>query len=376
MSRKIKYCSPVNVKNPISLQHLARVHPAQDIHLTLDEDLFPNPTIEVSSDKLIMGCTVNSTGSRCIHIRQTEDIEDWSDYSSVLLGEIWIGSDKTIARVLVMLECQNPIKQTFFTVINPDCCDARMRPGDILEVVLFDHDFGFQEEWTWQWTPMTEVGVELLGHSDLSLNKWGQKDHPDQPYARLARTEAPLEKQWIRQRHYWFRFNKVILDLMDQGPGTKHLGTFKFVGYADRYHKDKNLPVEYHLSVHVDVKERHRLSAIRSLLLPKLDGYPYQRPITQAIVHCPKVKERQKSKFVREVEVTLMDLNGFDDGCRLAPIVPDEKDAKSKVILDECCPYDDVTDDGPLIHYNHNQGNNNLQLHDTKLWRKHWALWD
>lgn len=268
-----KSYSPVYVKNPKSLQHLVRLHPGQHFMLCLDET-YGNPDVEVAGDYLKVESFGNKDGNNLYQISPKENLSDWSAYSACFLGEIWVGWKEGVAKLIVNLECSNVEKMEHITIVNPDCFDVRVRPYNVLEFVVYDEDFDWQDEWTWTWKPeIPFLEMERLGHDYLSLypnahlHQYSDNDPPNGRYARCPRTKP---EKFFRQHHFWFRFGRSVLKLLDQNESIERAGNLEIIGTSNKFHK--HIPTEgkrYIASLHLDLKKRYRAKILSSLGLQK-----------------------------------------------------------------------------------------------------------
>jgi hypothetical protein len=368
MTRRKNY-SPARVINPSSMHHVVWLHPGQALVIQLSEEVYGSnqPKLELTNNNLKVACVEKVDKKYQWLIIQEEKIIEWGDYSSCYLTDIWIESEKTCGRIVVMLSCVNKNKDNFITVINPDCVDIRIRPYDVIEVILYNESFKDQDEWMWEWLPLLDVDVDQIGYDYFNIHMWNKYyldstgEEPNHPYACLART-CSQKNAWCRQHHFWFRFDKSVLDLMRKEQGVKHVGNFKFFGWEDRHRKSEGFSCEHLLSVHLNLKEKYRLAVLHTLTIPKF-GDKLPRPtamkstssvsaVRTAVMHHLKRKRQHVSiwPMVQEVVIEPLNVRTLDEGCRTIDAMPPEYEAS-------CDDTGDYTDDYTLYpSYGHWRG--------------------
>lgn len=358
MNRNRSY-SPIRVINPSSLHHQIRVQPGQEITIRLDLTAYPNSKVTTSGGNLYVDSEAQVGEVKCVIIAQKEQVKDWARYSTCFIGEIWVESDYHCAHLEVMMECHTLGKSSFVTVVNPDCADVRYKPHEIMEVILFDENFGNQDEWAWSWSPLMDIGVELMGYTHLSLNLWKQHyeihdaDEPQHAYARFPRAEAGMNP-WCRQHHLWFRFDDKMLEAMHALQGVKHVGDFWFHGYGDIYRKHVDQPQVKHLSVHVDFSSTKENYIKLTLAMPTLNDTPPPNPGSCRPLTLPlrQGKPQPRVPVVRQVLVSLKDEATLEEGCRTIPAEPPVEEPAQHPDCGDCSP---VPYDGrhPAFHHQH-----------------------
>ena len=297
---------PIKVKNPTSMQHIVRIKSGQYVQLHLDENIFPNHEIRISpSDNIFIGEQERSENYSTYLIFLNDNIKKWADYSSVYLGEIWIDSKKESSRLLILMESSNDLKSNFITTINPDYLDIRINPGDIIEVILFNVNSERSYNWDWSFNPKTECNVEFLGTSDLDLQICLLNNHlidcPELLYASFPRIDIKKNTN-LKQKHFWFRFDKKMLLMINEMNGINHLGDFVFTGYFDKNFSVND--VQRTLSVHVNLDNKYKMRMFNSLLLPKLNeaGSDYFFVISPS-VRDPNTHNKKQNYVVRDVDI-------------------------------------------------------------------------
>lgn len=329
---------PINVHNPVSFQHLVEINSGQSIFLRLDESLFPNPNLEFSTSNLVIDAEEQGHDHKTFLINHRHDLDDWANYSSAFLGDIWIGSQNRSARLIVTLNSDNPQKYNFVTVVNPEMCDLRLKPGDIIEVVLFHDQFDENCEWSWQYDSEINCEIEFLGSSNLKLQEKGNNlsvsidENSNLPYARCIRFD-PSWQHPSQQTHMWFRLNKEILSELKIHSGIKRVGEFRFFGHADKnnlYEYD----VDFSMVVFVNFDLKYRMRAFNSLLLPKLDDQSeLSSYVLPSNIRSPQTTTKIY-RMVKDVDVNLMDSKSLDFGCNFEPAFPPKEIKKDTENVD------------------------------------------
>ena len=95
-------------------------------------------------------------------------MEEWASFSNCHLGDIWIENDDNISRMIVMLMCTYSAKRSVVTTINPNCYDICISSYDMLEVILFEENFGYAN-WNWEWRPASGVNAYLKEMRKISF---------------------------------------------------------------------------------------------------------------------------------------------------------------------------------------------------------------
>jgi len=373
-----KNYSPVQVRNPSSLQHLAVMKPGQSLELHLDREMYPgNLNVEISGSHLILNHIDHEQKRNVYHIDHDVFVQDWGAFSQSLLGEVWIDSKDRLSKLLVVMDCITTEKMKHFTIVNPDCYDVRVKPQTIIEVVLFNEDFSGNDEWNWEWHPTIDLDIEEIGYSSLNLYTWNQfasytADSPSHPYARHPRHEISKDcNPWMKQHHFWFRFNNTMLDVLDSNFGVNRVGDLKFIGYSNRYRKHDTETNSYNMSVYVDLKSKFKTAFLDTLHVHKHDGLS-QEPFSGksysavaqsevSVVHLTKSKKDKKKdkKYKRQpllplqknVAINKLPFDLLEEGCKVLSCspemdqIPDEEDSYG---YDGCDGFDDCHRSGGL----------------------------
>lgn len=329
---KRKFYSPVHIKNPTSLQHLVLLQPGQTLIVHLDSENYPNAKMQISTSYLkLLPCEGNKQERQFIVI-QDERIALWGSYSSCFLGDIWIDSDKIKAKLVVMLVCVNPVRSNVITAINPDCIDIRVKPFNIFEIILYNPQFKYTGEWTWDWSGKLELGIniEQIGYNFLNSH---EEESYSQMYARLWRIEK-IEDSYCRQHHFWFRFDESIFPHLNADIGLKYVGDLRFFGWPDRHHAQHdfsgNSMTEYLVSFWVDLRKRYWDETQSTLTVIKHDeALVVGRPSLTAAYNYGYFKKFQQRSFgpkQRKVEFELLNFQSLEEGCVTIDALPSNLD--------------------------------------------------
>lgn len=380
-----KNYSPVQVRNPTSLQHLATIRPGQGLELRLDHDMYPGEIkVEISGDHLVFENQDVTNPKRTLYrVEHDLFVYDWSEFSHSMLGEVWIDSKDRLSKIIVVMESLNVEKMRTLTVCNPDCCDIRIKPHNIIEVVLCDQEFSGNDEWVWEWRPTIDLEIEEIGYRSLNLYTWKQfasydMDSPNFLYARHPRFEVGRDVQpWTRQHHFWFRFDKSILDIIDKDLGLNRVGDLKFTGYSNRYRKQNTDIREYNMSVYTNLRGKFKEMVEGTLALKKecesLDIEPSKTytssssPNSSSIVHLKQRPKKHKRRYEetlplkREVAINKVPFGSLEDGCKVLSCSPE---------MDQI-PEDEVQDDPYGHDYGHDAYDpDDYHRHHSGLWRR------
>lgn len=356
----IKTFSPVRLYNPTSLQQFTKICPGQEISMYLDKDIYGEHAVDVSTDLLEVDSTSHKNG-KLYTIRHPKELQEWSEYSSVMLGELWIDGANSIGKVSVMLETTNPQKSNIRTVINPDCMDMRMYPYNILEVILYDKRFGFHDEWNFEWKPNIDVGIRELGYDHVCLHSWeqyyGGLEHANYLYARLPRADA-IGGMLTRQHHFWFSFDHKSFKMIAEQNSIVHAGNIVFKGISNRYQLQYAEKTQYNLSLYVDCRKRcFREMQETSNIKPRNESAPTTglisyKPSKQVVDTKPVLPD------IRDVDIRIVEIAGFV-GCKILPAINESYKPK---LYDNWLFEDDIDCFMPHQQY--------PQIHNRQWWRK------
>lgn len=392
-----KQYAPARVINPTSLQHLVKLQPGQGFILSLDKKIYNDPKIEILCDNLDIVVADKKEG--VYTFVQRKNLDDWSVYSSCMLGEVWIECEDSLSKLVVVQDCLNPEKADHITVINPDHCDIRVQPHNIMELVLYDKEFGYQDEWNWKWRPaMDGMVVEEIGSDTLGLYSWYEFheymeiDPPHHRYARFPRTSVK-ENQFCRQHHFWLRFNDELLGMLNKDLGVQHVGDLDFVGYKNRYDKSSYDNRTFHASVYLDLKKKYRARFLGALGIKNRKEYSFQgEPSKQhaskqhastpiviptfatagGIVHVPK----ESPPVIKKVVINKMEPEFLEEGCKVLSAKPNLKIIQSYQFYQNQYHNPYSANGGQVYHYGHHTGGPGKTPRSSRQYGKLLMPWD
>ena len=342
----MKSYSPVQIRNPSSLQHVVKVFPGQRIELTLNESVFEQPHVEADGYLAVENAKKEKDNHTYLFCHPV-DVIRWSKFSSCQLGEIWVDSKNRFSKLIVVLESDNLHKLDHIAVVNPVANDMRLKPQNIVEVILFDETFSAQDEWTWEWKPDLELGVTEIGRATVnaySHHKYGhQTDDPSFRYAVCPR--SPYETTpnvFMRQHHFWFRFDNRVFNFLNQDQGTLKAGHLSFEGVSSCFSKQSAKRLNG-VTLFVDFHKKHRERVYKTMAMMTLEEcekfgvrhvpmcgpevHPQPHPAytaypayaTYPVQSCVPIKKRKKFYPV-EREVILEKIEGdLAEGCKVIP---------------------------------------------------------
>lgn len=335
-STQNKKYNPVQVRNPTSDYHVVKILPGQKIVLTLDADVYDNPKIESKNKYLFLSPVTKTEKSYSCNIYHATSVHNWSEYSRTQLGEIVICSDANIAKLQIILDTTNDFKQKNITVVNPVSADLRLKPHDIVEVALYDYSFlSGSDSWDWHWLPnFGSLEIEELGRKEISHYVWNNcygcidEDDPDYQYSSCLRTESPENNASFRQHHFWFRFSREVLGLLNKG--TSLAGSLYFTGVPCKWTKNvSTYVVRKSVSLHVDFDYKYRNDILETLSIErKSNCAPPSKNLRLSKKTFPKCQRRYKPScksrrqielFKKDVTITALQVNSLADGCNVLP---------------------------------------------------------
>jgi hypothetical protein len=322
----MKKYAPARVVNPVSLQHLVKLQPGQSFVLSLDKGIYGDPQIEITDNFEIS--SLDQKKDLCHYtFSPTNDLDDWGLYSACLLGEVWISYEGGLSKLVIVQDCLSPDKIDNLTVINPQYCDIRVQPQTIMELIVYDKEFGYQDQWDWTWQPHIDLTIDEMGVDTLGLHSWADwqeyanVDPPHYRYARYPRTEIG-DNQFCRQHHFWFRFGKDLLPLLDANLGVQHVGDFSLKGFENRW--DKTSDRSGFLSVYLDLRKKYRNRFLATLGVQKrsFQTGPHKWP-KQRVVY--SVSKTPKEPTVNQVAIVALKAESLEDGCNVLSAKPPKR---------------------------------------------------
>jgi hypothetical protein len=363
-----KKFSPIRINNPTSLQQIVKIGPGQEICMYLDNEIFGEHAVDVSTDTLLID-SKNYDNGRLYTISHPTWVHEWADFSSVMLGEIWIDGKKSIGKVGVLLESTNTEKLKVRTAINPDCMDMRMYPYNVLEVIVFDNRFGYHDEWSYEWKPTKDrhVGIESIGYDHLCLQSWEAYYNGLEPanylYARYPRGE-PENGLLTRQHHFWFRLNCNAFAMVAQETSIVHIGNIIINGISNKYQLQYAEKTSYHLSLYIDCRKKCYRELQETFNLKLRNESSPQK--TGIILHKEPYKYTPPPKIVlpeiRDVDIRLVGTGDVSDCKTLLAL---NENYKSTQQFDEDWEPCDLLDD-----CHHASIYPRRKHHHPKWWRK------
>lgn len=343
--------SPVKVRNPVSLQHLVIIHPNQEIELRLDKQIFSEEvTVQISSEYLNLKKVIKDSDTDVYQIKANSKVDRWDKYSQSMLGEIWIDSVGFLSKVLVVMESTgSEEKKRNLTIVNPDYHDIKVKPYTTIEVVVYDKTFGFNDEWVWEWMPneieSMEVEIKEVNYCNLNLYSWHHfpehyRDDTDDEFSRCPRLLLKDIGPNTQQHHFWFRFDKSIVELFKKTNGVQQVGNFIFRGYADRYHKKECKSVDYGFTLFADLRSKYHKESEFVLDSPILIGKKKKQ--NKIIIPEPKSGYKYKHRYKpqkpllpekKKVVIKKIPFAPLEEGCRVLSSDPKKFERKSKGII-------------------------------------------
>lgn len=299
----MKNYKSIKLKNPSSNQCFVRLNPEQNIEVYLDDKKFPNPVIKLDSDLLYCN---NFT------ICQKSFVSNWLKHSSVYLGSISISSCLNKSNIIVVADSHNHLKSNFLTIVNPKHSIVRFTPGDIFEIILLsDKD----EDWNWEFLEaIDDCELEFLGQTTTDHGDHGLAC-PDFPYAQLPRNEILKNTKIFFQKHFWFRFNKKLMNLLNHTDNSScYFGDLIFSSQFS----------QFSASLHSILNKKYKTRVLNSLLLHKI----MNQQQTKSSVFC------NNENSINDVFIENIKFNSLQDGCKTKSILPSNKDNKNFCVLD------------------------------------------
>lgn len=366
-----KSFAPVRIQNPTSLQQIAKISPGQSIDLYINEDVFGSHVVDVSTESLFVTKVPCSGPEKLYKISHVNSVREWADYSTCLLGEIWIDGKNAIGKIGVMLECSNGEKSKIRTVVNPDCFDLRIYSYNIIELIVFDCRFGYHDEWNCEWRPVKDVGLNQIGQDHLCLHDsygpYTGLEPANYLYARCPRGESTVGLL-TRQHHFWFRFDYKIFKLIATESGIVHVGNIIVNGLSNKYqlqHADK---VGSHMSLYVDFRKKWFPQTQETLnVKPKSEMQePTSLVARQYDDYKPKWQPQPKIVLpeIRDVDISLIESPGEITGCKTLSATNESQSYRYNPWAD----WSDYEDDVDDYHFYHHHSNRHP--HHKRWWSK------
>lgn len=318
------------------------VHPGQIIQVILDQAAYVNSKVEMVGSLNLESKEVIS-GREVYSFSHPVNTYAWSDYSNTQLGEICILSDGICSKLQVVLRCTNPVKNNHVAIINPHLSDLKIKPFEVVEVVVFDTNFyGGNDEWTWQWSPAyNNIKMDEMGNTHLSHYMWTNycgyldDDDPDYRYSTCLRIPTPPYNMSFRQHHFWFRLSSGIFSCLKAASSVQHVGTMTLCGVPCRWKKCfDNHTVFKNFELYVDLNTVYKDKIIETLNLEKkkdFSPYTYQyrslsdygnHPLRNLPQQC-KIDQtimtqlNSSRPIKRDVVAKRLETDSLSEGCRV-----------------------------------------------------------
>lgn len=256
----MKSPSPIVQRNPIANYQVLRVCKNQEIHILLSEE-HREKTVKVSGPFLTLDETIVYNSKGVFRTIRQFRCFDLNKGSTCFLGTITVGEN---VNLLVYLESDNVDKKDFVTLIDPYVDTIRLKPHQVLEVVMTDNT-----GWDWAWYPRnpTEnsscIALQEIGRRFFSptMARWNQQLTSD-PYF----TDQKLKNQMpdkVMQTHFWFRFDSSMLGILNEDK----LGRGHIAGNLVIYTRAEE---DYAcIDVLVDVSKKYTIQFANTLTLGK-----------------------------------------------------------------------------------------------------------
>ena len=271
-----KKYSPVKVRNPVSSQHIVKLHPTQGFELVF-APWYDISDFDLRSEFLRIDDHIeNNDGSQVIKFSQMFDLGHWANISNFVLGEVLLASNYN-ANLCAVLCTDNPNKQDLITVCNPTGLDLKFEPNQIIEVVIFDEKVGIQALWDCHIEcgdlgfQVEQIGREIYRPYTLTPN------NVDDVYHVCPRV---MNTVCCTQQHFWFRCDSsTISNITNGGYGSFSGGRLIFSAHdfekRRHIHRELNLHISYkspkqiHQALLCPKKQENGLIKLRKPLLLK-----------------------------------------------------------------------------------------------------------
>ena len=199
---------PIRIRNPGTQNTVVRLHPNQSLILEFTD---PESILDVDFDSVFFelekedtipffnAITHKQSPIKQYHFSQKFDLTDWSEISSMYMGEIFIMRQEKVTSLCILLDSSSI--SNILTVVNPSSCCLKLRPQQLLEVVVFDPNKGEPT----QWDVNVSVGVyqlqyQQIKHAIVNPKNFNPRDFiydPLIPYPRVSDAEM--------EHHFWFK---------------------------------------------------------------------------------------------------------------------------------------------------------------------------
>ncbi len=344
----------VVVKNPTSMQHVVPVKYGQSIKLYLNKESYINPQVIATGYLRILEMLEDSQHIEYTIILKAEYV--WSFYSSCFLGEVWIqcndNQNSSLSKLCVILQCSTNEKRQVLTTVNPEFYDIRMKPYNILEVIVYDPNFSDMDNWTYIWEKKVDLALMELGDDEFRilnypLNLKQPEGDCGELFSKLRRCDEPTLR--AKQHHFWFRLSKQIIDLMGERR-IMHVGDLVITGHSwnDFNHWQKGTPDltrEYRAAIHVDLSRKYMNEYLETAKVRRRTGSYQLIPLERG-----RHSRKQILPSIKNVTITEKTVSDLQEGCRVAPAVPSPMAAQTEYEADD---YFDYFSQPQYQNYNH-----------------------
>lgn len=235
---------PVNIRNPSGDGHVVVVHPRQCVRVGLNAKEYPSARVEAVSELLVPSMTGTETvGDKVTNWFEFEQLFDpasWVTGGCVHIGHIQIaGEGFNAIRLPVMLRGGGRTSEPGVTVINPREDQVRLRPDQVLHVVLHIRgDRDCREEFipvvnqiegaaTWLKCIRSETVILDAGSPPSSPDHlfdpgvWLTDRLPRNPDAEMPGWLGHLLGQRaFRQHHFWFAVDPAAAEMAKGGSSS------------------------------------------------------------------------------------------------------------------------------------------------------------
>lgn len=287
--------APVKIKNPDTTLRVVKLKPYQSLEIVVTGDY--GESINMQSEYLRISEAIEQQDRTTYRIQQTKHATGANLYSTFYLGEI----NLTQSCLLVYLEATEEAKKDIITIVNPGFDTVSMKPYQVLEVVCYNPQFLGEDLWFWEWmTDVQYLDMDQMGYRS-STPYLAPLYSPDPVCSVMPRI---IGEHQCTQHHFWFRFEKSVLNVLKDTKFKKPIGKFIFRGFPNSQTTEC---VESVVEVYLDGNEKHRERCLKTMFLPTF--FEEQEDWSG---------HEMTSKHVRmDVAIKRIDCADLDDGCRV-----------------------------------------------------------
>jgi hypothetical protein len=217
---------PVNIRNPSGDGHVVVVHAGQSVRVGLNAAEYPAADVLPVSEILVPSMrgteTVKDKVTEWFEFEQLFDPAPWLASGSAHLGHLQVTAEGLNKICLpVVLREGGRVAETCVTVVNPRDDQVRLKPGQLLHVVLHIRgDRDCKETFSPVVNPLEGTAWLKCVRSETVLLDGGEPPPPDQLFDpgvwltdRLRRNSDAEMPPWLgqllqlrvfRQHHFWF----------------------------------------------------------------------------------------------------------------------------------------------------------------------------